>query len=293
MEMGMQEGSLRLHDGRTLAWAELGDPAGFPVLAFHGTPGTHHQVTVDDAPMRATGVRFIAPDRPGYGASTYAPKRTLPEWADDVRQLADHLGLERFGVVGLSGGGPHAAVCARFLGDRVTAVAILSGIGPVAEPGTEAGMMPANRLFVRVSRRLPKLNAVPFGLLTALGRRAPDRVMAQMAKMAPAPDAAVFALPAVQAAFRRDLAGAGKTAGRAAAQDFGLMARDWGFRLEDIAVPVDVWQGDADVNVPAEHARRQAAAIPGATLHLQPGEGHFMALAHMEAVLRTLLSHGR
>jgi pimeloyl-ACP methyl ester carboxylesterase len=71
------------------------------------------------------------------------------------------------------------------------------------------------------------------------------------------------------------------------------MARDWGFRLEDLAVPVDVWQGDADVNVPADHARRQAAAIPGATLHLQPGEGHFMALAHMEEVLRTLLSHGR
>ena len=99
---------------------------------------------VDDGPMRAAGVRFIAPDRPGYGASTYAPKRTLPDLAEDVRELADHLGLERFGVVGLSGGGPHAGgvrpVPRR---PRDGASRLLSGIGPVREPGTEAGMMPA------------------------------------------------------------------------------------------------------------------------------------------------------
>lgn len=285
--------AIRLRDGRALAWGEQGDPNGFPVLAFHGTPGTRHQVMVDERPMLAAGVRWIAPDRPGYGSSTYAPKRTLPDWADDVRELADHLALEQFGLVGLSGGGPHALACARFLGDRVTAVAVLSGIGPTAERGSEAGMMPANRLFVRVARRAPKLNALPFGALTALGRRAPDRVLAQLAKAAPAPDAAVFGRPEVEAAFRRDFAAAGRTAGRAAAQDFGLIASDWGFRLEDVAVPVDVWQGEADVNVPAAHARHLGATIPGATLHLHADAGHFMSVVHMEDILRTLLAHRR
>ncbi len=286
-------GSIRLRDGRTLAWGELGEPDAFPVVALHGTPGSSHQVLVDDGPLRAAGVRFIAPDRPGYGASTYAPRRTLPDFAEDVRELADHLGLGRFGVVGLSGGGPHAAVCARFLADRVTALGLLSGIAPVNEPGTEAGMMGPNRLFTRIARRWPMVNAVPFGLMTSLGRRAPDRVMAQAGKRMPAPDAAVVARPEVAAAFRRDFASASRTSGRAAAQDFGLAAGDWGFRLEDIAVPTDVWHADADVNVPPDHARRQAAAIPGATLHLLPDEGHLMCVTHMEEILRTLLSHGR
>jgi pimeloyl-ACP methyl ester carboxylesterase len=193
----------------------------------------------------------------------------------------------------MSGGGPHAAVCARFLADRVTAAALLSSVGDISRPGSEAGMMPANRMFARISRRAPMVNAVPFGLLAWLGRRATDRVVAQLAKAAPAPDAALLRQPDVEAAFRRDLRAASRTTGRASAQDFGLFARDWGFRLEDVSVPVDVWQADADVNVPAEHARRLAAAIPGATLHLLPDEGHFMALTHMEEILRTLLAHTR
>ncbi|HET6795333.1 MAG TPA: hypothetical protein VFH45_12855, partial [Acidimicrobiales bacterium] len=67
-----------------------------------------------------------------------------------------------------------------------------------------------------------------------------------------------------------------------------LFSRDWGFRLEDIRVPVHFWQGDADINVPAAHAARQAALVPGAVLHEWPGEAHMAALDHMEDILRTV-----
>jgi pimeloyl-ACP methyl ester carboxylesterase len=281
---------MALADGRELAWGEMGDPTGYPVLFFHGTPGSRHQVLIDPAPAVAAGVRVIAPDRPGYGLSSFHKDRTLEDWSRDVAALADHLGLERFAVIGISGGGPHAAVCARYLPDRVSAAAILSGVGAVGERGSEAGMMPTNRFFTRVARKAPKVNALPFGAMTVLGRRAPDRMMRMLAKAVPAPDAAVLERPEVRAAFRNDLAHASATAGRAAAQDFGLFARDWGFRLEDITVPVHVWQAEADVNVPAEHARRQAAAIPGAVLHLLPDEGHLMAIDHMDEILRELLA---
>ena len=284
---------LELADGRELAWGEMGAPDGFPVLVFHGTPGSRRQVLVDPAPALAAGVRLIAPDRPGYGLSTFHRGRTLAGWAGDVTELADHLGLDRFAVAGVSGGGPHAAVCARFLPDRVTAAALLSGVGPIGPRGSEAGMMPANRFFTKVARTVPRANAVPFGLLCMLGRRFPDRMIAMLLKQMPAPDAAVLARPDARAAFRDDLAHASATAGRAAAQDFGLFARHWGFRLEDIPVPVQVWQADADVNVPAEHARRVAAAIPGAVLHLLPDEGHLMSLDHLEEILRELVAAGR
>jgi pimeloyl-ACP methyl ester carboxylesterase len=92
----------------------------------------------------------------------------------------------------------------------------------------------------------------------------------------PAADAAVLARPEVRSSFVVALAHASRTAGRSAPQEFGIFTRDWGFRLEDIAVPVQVWQGDADANVPVAHAERQAAAIPGAVLHLVPGHGHLM-----------------
>jgi pimeloyl-ACP methyl ester carboxylesterase len=279
-----------LRDGRALSWAEMGDPDGSAVLFFHGTPGSRHQVLVDDAPFRAAGFRCIAPDRPGYGGSAFAAGRRLTDWADDVRELADHLEVERFAVLGMSGGGPHAAACAHGLSDRVTGLGLLSSVGPLERRGSEAGMMPVNRLFTRLARRVPSVNRIPFGAMARVGRRIPDRMLAQVRTMAPAPDAQALSRPEAAAAMRRDLAEASRTSGRAAAQDFELFARDWGFRLEEVAVPTDVWQAEADVNVPVAHARALASAIPGATLHLLPDEGHFMAFAHMDEILAALRS---
>ena len=281
---------VELPDGRELAWSEAGDPAGAPVFAFHGTPGSHHQLLVDPAPLVAVGVRFIAPDRPGYGHSTFHAGRTLQSWAGDVAALADHIGVDRFAVLGLSGGGPHAAACARFLPDRVTSAAIVSGIAPLADRGSEAGMMPMNRAVTRVARRAPALTRVPFGLMTRVGRRFPDRAIESFKRQLPPADVAVLSRPDAKEAIRRDMAHPSPTTGRAATQDFALFTRDWGFRLEDITVPVHVWQGDADVNVPPAHASWQAERIPGAVLHWFPGEGHLMCMDHMEEILRTLVT---
>ncbi len=112
--------------------------------------------------------------------------------------------------------------------------------------------------------------------------------MEMYTRQVPAPDAAVLARPDVASAFRRDLAQRPATAGKAATQDFALFTRDWGFRLEDITIPVHVWQGDADVNVPPAHAALQADRIPGAVLHTFPGEGHLMCVDHMEEILLTI-----
>jgi pimeloyl-ACP methyl ester carboxylesterase len=276
---------MQLIDGGELAWAEMGDPNGYPVFAFHGTPGSRHQVLVEPASARAAGARVIAPDRPGYGASSWRRRRTLEGWANDVAELADHLGIERFAVMGVSGGGPHAAACAGFLPGRVSAAALVSGIAPLAEPGSEAGMMPNNRLFVRVARKAPAANALPFWLVSVLARRAPTWLVKGM----PAADAAVLARPEVRSSFLA-FAHASPTIGRAAAQEFGLFARDWGFDLGEVNVPVQVWQGDADVNVPVVHAERLSAAIPGAVLHVVPGEGHLVFVDHLEEILRELLA---
>lgn len=288
--MAMNASLMQLRDGRELSWAEMGDPAGYPVFAFHGTPGSCRQVLVDPAPALAAGARMIAPDRPGRGSSTWQSRRTFAGWARDVAELADHLGIDRFAVLGISGGGPHAAVCARFLPDRVTSAALVSGVGSLAEPGSEAGMMAANRMFARLARNAPAANAVIFGLIFLVGRRAPERVLPLLVNSMPAVDTAMLSRPEVRNSFLGLLSDASPTAGRAAAQDFRLFARDWGFRLEDIRVPVQVWQGDVDVNVPVAHAERQAAAIPGAVLHMVPGEGHLMSFDHFEEILRELLA---
>jgi pimeloyl-ACP methyl ester carboxylesterase len=282
-----------LPDGRDLGWLELGPPGGEPVFAFHGTTGSRWHFTVDDGPVQAAGVRLIVPDRPGYGLSSYHSGRRLQDWADDVAFLADHLGLENFSVMGVSGGGPHAAVCARFLPARVRSAAIVSGVAPLADPGSQEGMMPTNQRITAVAQRAPFALWPVFAAMTSVGKRWPKRALQLMTREVPPADAAVLMRPAVRDAFFRDLRHASSTTGQAGAQDFQIFARDWGFRLEDITVPVDIWQGDVDRNVPPAHARRLADRIPGAVLHEIPGEGHLLFVDHMPDILGKIVDGGR
>jgi len=277
-----------LPDGRSLAWVQLGEADAPVVFGLHGTPGSSRQVAIDDKPVREAGVRLICPDRPGYGLSTFHPGRTLPGFADDIAWLADHLAIERFSVMGVSGGGPHAAACAWALPDRVVAAGLVSGVGPLADPGAEDGMMPMNRAVTHAARRAPAIVRPAFALMATVGRRWPERAMKAFEGQIPPPDADVLRRPDVRAAFLDDLRRASRTSARSAVQDFTLFARDWGFRLEDISVPVHIWQGDVDRNVPPAHARLQAQRIPGAVLHECPGEGHLLVVDHLAEILRTL-----
>jgi pimeloyl-ACP methyl ester carboxylesterase len=279
-----------LPDGRDLGWLEIGDPAGAPVFAFHGTPGSRLQHAVDDTRLRAIGVRVISPDRPGYGLSTFQPARRLIDWPRDVAHLADHLGIERFAVMGISGGGPHSAVCAALLGDRVTAAAIVSGVGSLADPRATEGMMRSNELLTALTRRAPGVMRVIIGLQVEALRRWPERGFAFLANRLPPPDVAVISRPEVRALLTRDAVRSSRTAGRAAAQDFALFAGDWGFDLGAIAIPVHIWQGDLDRNVPAHHARLMHEAIPGSVLHELAGQGHFLAFDYFEDIVSTLVT---
>lgn len=277
-----------LADGRDLGWLELGQPNGTPVFAFHGTPGSRLQMTLDETTIRDAGVRLVCPDRPGYGLSTFHPGRRLVDWPADVAHLADHLQIGPFAVMGVSGGGPHAAACAALLGGRVTAAAIVSGVGPLADPRASEGMMRVNQILTKLSRRRSPLLRVMSSAQVVIARRWPGRAIELMARQMPEADAAIVKRPEVRALFELDVARSSRTTAVAAAQDMELFASDWGFALGQITVPVHLWQGDADLNVPPNHARLQHEAIPGSVLHEVNGAGHLMGIDHIGEILETL-----
>jgi pimeloyl-ACP methyl ester carboxylesterase len=278
-----------LGDGRELAWIECGAADGAPVMVFHGSPGTRHQYVALSDVAAASGVRLIAPDRPGYGHSSYDPARTLTSWARDVEQLADHLAIDRFAVVGTSGGGPNAASCARFLGARLDGCAIVSGVAPPDAAIGERAALRLNRVLQRVAPVAPRLTSRLVGASLRRAQRFPDKVLAWMRRTLPACDVAVIDGLNMHGFVRDDLTRPlAATAPRAAVQDLEIGLRPWGFRLSDIAIPVQVWHGDLDRNVVVESGVYQAAQIPRATLHRVPDAGHWLIYSHFAEILRSL-----
>jgi pimeloyl-ACP methyl ester carboxylesterase len=278
-----------LADGRDLAWREFGTSLGAPVVALHGSPGSHSNFApVADAAARE-GVRLIAVDRPGYGHSTFDPRRTYERSAADIGQLADHLSLEAFRVLGWSSGGPNASSCARYLASRVSGCAIVSGPAPPEGKVSAQGTMRANRIAKRLEVIAPRLMSTLFQAGLRQGRRHPEKSVVWMLRHVPACDARVIERPEVRAPLLADIARpVSSTAGRAAVQDIGLEARPWGFDLRDIECPVHVWHGDADDTVPVANGRYQAKVIPKATLHEIRGEGHWLLYEHFGDMLSDL-----
>ncbi len=262
------------------------------MFVFHGTPGSRLQMSFDVSAINAARVRFIAVDRPGYGHSTFQRVRRLADWASDISCLADHLHVDGFSVVGISGGGPHAAACARFLPDRVRAAGIVSGVGPLADPRSEEEMMIFNRLVTRLARKSPYLPYPIFALSASVFRRWPERSMQATSGQLPSSDIEIMSRPDVRSAYIDSYRRASPRSALAAAQDFSLFARPWGFRLEDIKPPVHVWHGDDDRNVPISHGWLLAERIPGARMHDCPGEGHLLVLDRLEEILRTVGAQG-
>src|SRR5258706_454018 len=119
--------SIQLHDGRTLAYAEYGEPEGRALLYFHGGADSRLEARLLAEQARCAGIRLIGIDRPGMGRSHFKKGRRLLDWPDDVIELADHLGIERFAVIGVSGGGPYALACAYKIPNRLIACGIAAG----------------------------------------------------------------------------------------------------------------------------------------------------------------------
>jgi pimeloyl-ACP methyl ester carboxylesterase len=264
----------------------MGDPDGFPVLVLHGTPGSSRQVRAFAGTASERGLALIAPDRPGYGRSTFDPSRTVGSSARDLGELIDHLGLTSCAVIGISGGGPTALGCAALLGDRVTAVATVGGVGPLVPRDPS---LPPDRLVIRVARRSEPAVRALFRFLGRSGGKHPDKTLSRLAAQMAEADAELLRTSQdVRHAMLDDIGHPSATAAAAAARDFWLFARQWDIDLSAITVPAHIWQGTADRNVPAAHGHVIAARCPTAELHIVDGGGHLL-LGQLDQIIASVL----
>ena len=276
---------MALPDGRLLGCTVMGDRAGFPVLVLHGTPGSSRQLAGLDRPAREHGLAMIAPDRAGYGGSSYDPARTIASGAGDLGELIRHEALEGCAVVGLSGGGPSALACGVLLADRVSAVATVGGVAPLVPRDPQ---LPADRLVIRTARRSQTAASILFTAIIAAGRARPEQTLGRFAALLAKPDADLLRDDAaLRDAFIDDLRHPSPTAAKAAARDFWLFARRWDVDLADMAVPAQIWHGTQDRNVPIAHAHVIAARCPAAKLHIVHGGGH-MLLSQLNEIIASV-----
>ena len=269
------ERTVRTPDGRTLAVEIDGDPAGKPVLVHNGTPNHRRLYGPNVADARKRGLRLIGYDRPGYGASSPHPGRTVADCAADVRAICAALHIDRLVMWGISGGGPHVLACAALLPDLVAAAAALASLAPYDAEGLDyfAGMGEGNvedvRLFLEdQTAARAKTEKDREEMLAA----SPGDISSAMATLLTPTDAA--ALTGELAEYLCQGAKEGLELSSEGWWEDNCMVQPWGFSVADISIPMMVMHGREDMFVPFGHGEWLAKHVPGAEARLLDHDGH-------------------
>ena len=281
-------------DDRTVRVRTAGDPDGFPVVYFHGTPGSRLDLAFGDELAAAAGVRLISFDRPGYGGSTAGPFGLLSV-AHDVLDIADQLGVDRFAPLGLSGGGPFALATGLVAGARVARIGVASGAGPFQEvPGALDGL---SEIDARAAALLPEnpteaavIFASYFEPLLAAARQGDDALLAQIQAVLSARDRELFADPSLGGSFIASASEGLRQGAEGAAWDNVAWVGAWEIDPAAISKPVLLWYGDEDLMATPAHAHWLDDHLPDARLVMRPGEGHFGILEHLPEMLSELIA---
>src|SRR5215208_7312502 len=283
-----------LGNGRTIAYATWGDPEGTPVFIGHGTPGSRLALSpgLDDPEwLRQQRLRFIGVDRPGYGYSDPSPEASLLDCAEDFVRVADHLRLERFAALGVSGGGPYAIVLGALAPERVKGVAIVSGLGMLDRAGALEGMSEGNVEEIKMAVDSLDDLATALGETTEAIRQDPEESFAELSDELPEVDRQMLERPDIRAFLIETFQEAVRQSATGWIDDNLRQVRPWPFRLDEIGgVEVRIYHGEADVLVPAHHAKHLAEGIRGSRLHVYPGEGHLSMDKYNKEIVETLLT---
>ncbi|KAI0465999.1 alpha/beta hydrolase [Xylaria cf. heliscus] len=309
--------TLKLPDGRVLGFAEYGSPTGKPIFFFHGFPSSRLEADGILKLVHRQDLRIIAPERPGFGLSTFQPQHRITDWPADVRALATHLGLDRFAILGGSGGAPYALACARaFPAETLSAVGLLAPAAPW-EAGI-AGVPRSSRIMALMAYYWPASVRVITAGIVALCRwlaatnfvaRRIDRWLESSKKEKAASTPSSSSLPAASEASPSASPTSTMTTQETRVallrsvfepfrQGTAPMVREsqlltwegWGLPLDEVRYDkVVIWHGVEDGQSPIHMVRYLAKQLPHCELRELEGETHFTMVKHLGAILEELV----
>jgi pimeloyl-ACP methyl ester carboxylesterase len=278
-----------LKDGRKLGYAEYGSYIGSPIFFFHGFLGSRFSGRSLDEAAKLINARIISIDRPGIGLSDFKPGRRYSDWPDDVTELADKLAIDRFAILGVSAGGPHALACAFKIPQRLTAAAIVSSPCPYNVKSVINDMPRSERLRAIVGRKAPWLVSVYLSMTTRNAVRDPAATILRTLGELPESDKEILNRPETLQRIADDLRESFLSGTRGVAWEYSLLTRLWGFRLEDISTEIQLWHGEADMTISPIMGHHLANTIPNCRAKFFPGEGHSVIGAHTQEILYNLI----
>jgi pimeloyl-ACP methyl ester carboxylesterase len=278
-----------LKDGRILAYAEFGAPDGCPVFYAHGGPGSRVEGHLFHEEACCHNYKIIATDRPGMGESTYLPNRKLLDYPHDIAELADALEINKFGVIGWSGGGAHTTVCGYAIPERLLFNLSFAGYTNFAEmPGAEKYLeSKLDQMSVGLSKTHPRLFKIFFDLMKLSEKFIPESAYKALLNNLCEADKTIAKDETFKSIFMKSQEEAFKQGSQGVTTDAAVHYVDWGFKFKEISFKLHVFHGTEDHLVPFEYGKNISEKVPNCELHRMEGEGHLFPYKYTKLIFDT------
>lgn len=281
--------------GKYLAWNEYGTPTGHPVLYYHGWPSSRLQARLAHHLAIEKNIRLISMDRPGIGKSTLIPNRHIDDWPTLISRFADHLHLQKFGQLGISGGGPYVLSCAASIPERLTASAVLAGMVPIplTTLGTR-GLHPLYRTLIPLRKSPSLLFTALFRIASAATRTSPKKlpISLMVRTLATQDRILLHRSDAIWEVATTSFTEGVSSGGKGVITDAEIYFQTPHFSPSEITHPIHYWHGGDDKNIPLSLVENLTSSMPHAHLETAPTLGHFsLAIYRAPHALDYLATH--
>lgn len=294
---------VELADGRRFGLATYGASTGHPVLALHGAPASRIMFDVTDTAAKKLGLRILCPERPGYGITKMDDAPSLASRASDLEHIANCLGLGRFSILGVSGGGPYAVALAERIGDRVLGMALVSPLGPLVEfrenrldgnVDKELGRLSLRqKLFFLELPKHPHMLEIQASMSAHAFRAAPQSFASLFSRFLTEADTRVLAQDDVRESLIAMTLEAIRPGVAGGVADLTIYSKPWNIDYQRVDQPTIIWQGTSDGIVPPPATLWLASRLPNCRLETLKGAGHFWVYDHVDEILEALAGLSR
>lgn len=286
--MNKVEQHIVLKDKRKLGFAEYGSENGFPIVYCHGSQSSRLEMHSDLSFVFENHLRIITIDRPGHGLSDFNPSGSILSFARDVKELTEHLEIDKFSVMGMSAGCPFALGISYLFPENVYKISIISGFAPYNKESKKY-LSKQVKIMLSLAHSFPFLLKLLLNVQTKTLNKNPKKALQGFLKIMSPPDQEILKNESVMGIIERMFKEAFRNGSKGVSYEISnLLTKEWNFNLSDIKVPVTFWQGEKDNNVPFEWAELMANKINRSKLKKFPDEGHLIIFQHAEEIFKDI-----
>lgn len=278
----------RLDDGRNICYAEYGDLNGYPIVYFHGSQSSRLEMHYDLSFALNNNLRIITIDRPGHGFSDFNSMGTIKSFCNDVASLMKYLSFLNYSVVGMSAGAPFALGMGAFFSNEINEVAIISGFIPLTKDSKKF-LTKEVRLLLDLAKTFPFLLRIMLKLQSKQVKKSPQKALKNFLSIMSESDQKVLENSKVLSIIENMFVEAFQNGSNGIAYEISkVLVQDWAFNLNEIEVPVSLWYGEKDCNVPYQWGQLIEKEIKECNLTIYPNEGHLIIFNHAEEIFKRL-----